>query len=272
MQAIITAPRGRKTATAAALRELGFTPTHRDTQVLIDRRTTSREARLAVAALVRQGTLTVAYSFHPQPLRPGRLLPFVLRAAQRAPESVLRRIAAVRSVDSRRQWEWGPYLIPCDEARDELARRGLLPEGVTLPGTRLPQVLAGIGPAGEQAQADESRYFETWNDRPSNARVNCAEIDSIDVAGDGTAALVTRHVYTLYPRQLRSSEVECYLVVRDATSGERHVLRVPPKFGKRTSKTRQTLLEQGGATALVAGALAWTFGRKAGDYRPARES
>jgi hypothetical protein len=165
----------------------------------------------------------------------------------------------------------GVYLAP-DQIREELFRRGEIAEGVTLTGDHLANVLEQVGPAGSQAHADEARYFETWNERPSSQRVNRAEIDTIDVAPGYRAALVTRHIYTLYHSRLRSSEVEVYLILRDTTSGERHVLRVPPMFGKRTAKTRAKLLSEGGPATVIHAAIAWTFGKKPAEYHPDREA
>jgi len=261
--ATINAPRGQYAATVRRLQAVGLMPdAHR--RLWIQEKPTE-DAQSVLNDLCRQGVLTFESRLHRPLPRAGRhrLTPETLLS--RLPEHILRRALDAGSYYPHRI---GPYPIFRDDAQRELLRRGLLSEGATLTGGDLQHVLDQVGPAGEQAQADEARYFAVWDDAPSSTRRNVARIDTIDVAPGYTAALVTRHVVTFYQRSLRSSQVECVLVVRDATSGERHLLRVPPKFGSYRSKTRTRLLESGGPRALIHAAIAWTFDQRPEEYHP----
>ena len=59
------------------------------------------------------------------------------------------------------------------------------------------------------------------------------------------------------------------VVVRDPSTGFRHHISVPPRFGNPRSKTYQEL---GNARARIHAALAWTFGMKPEEYAPALEA
>jgi hypothetical protein len=266
-RASINAPKGSKAGVVRCLQANGLDVDKWGVTIPC---TAPREVKDVVNHYVRKGVLQFGKNFHRSASDVGRLYLPLARVVALAPERILRRAETASSYDAGARW--GSYFIAPDAARQELLRRGLLPEGMTLGSSALEATLGEIGPAGEQALADEARYFETWNDRPSSQRVNCAQIDTIDVTADGSAALITRHIFTLYRSALRSSTVECYLVVRDATTGERHVLSVPPKFGSRKSVTRRKLLAEGGPAAVIHAATAWTFGIKPADYHPTTEA
>lgn len=59
------------------------------------------------------------------------------------------------------------------------------------------------------------------------------------------------------------------VVVRDPSTGLRHHLSVPPRFGDPGSKTFQSL---GSAAARVRAGVAWTFGMKPEEYAPELEA
>ena len=59
------------------------------------------------------------------------------------------------------------------------------------------------------------------------------------------------------------------VVVRDPSTGFRHHISIPPRFGNPRTKTYQRL---GNARARVHAALAWTFGMKPEEYAPALEA
>ena len=59
------------------------------------------------------------------------------------------------------------------------------------------------------------------------------------------------------------------VVVRDPSTGFRHHLTVPPRFGNPHTKTFQNLRT---SAARIQAALAWTFGIKPEEYAPALEA
>lgn len=171
------------------------------------------------------------------------------------------------------------------------------------------EILRRVGPAGEQARADEERYFESWS-RESESRskryigprtTDWREISLAAVASDGSAAILS---YVEAGSFLRRHEAESgwgglhhlrfavYLVVRDATCGDRHVIRVPARFGmyksetyrdatgnrlacawcgqRRAHGTRRACKKclPGGSDGLILAATAWTFDLPAHEYAP----
>lgn len=134
-------------------------------------------------------------------------------------------------------------------------------------------ILASVGPAGEQARADEQRYFEVAGSR-SGSRADQRELDLVVRSTAGDAAIITMAERSWYKGRPRGSRFEVYLVLRDETSRERHVLRIPPKFGRFTSATFQQYMQigpdglRGNADLLIRAATAWTFGLKANEYKP----
>jgi hypothetical protein len=59
------------------------------------------------------------------------------------------------------------------------------------------------------------------------------------------------------------------VAVRDATTGVRHHITVPPKFAHPARKTYQRIVGRGGKAALVHEAIAWTFELAGAEYAPA---
>jgi hypothetical protein len=59
------------------------------------------------------------------------------------------------------------------------------------------------------------------------------------------------------------------VVVRDPSTGIRHHLSVPPRFGNPRTKTFQGLRT---AEARIHAAVAWTFGMKPDEYAPTLEA
>ena len=104
-------------------------------------------------------------------------------------------------------------------------------------------VVSAVGVIGEQAERDLDELLRTGEDfagkRGKHHRLERTTIERIEHLPDWTAALVTLCDYRSfgsyrwgeYYGSRRGVSFRCYLIVRDATTGEAHVLRVPPRFG-----------------------------------------
>lgn len=131
----------------------------------------------------------------------------------------------------------------------------------------LRELLDRVGAAGEQSIADEERYFTPLSEQPNKSRYNAYSIDIVLARADGSALLVGMADRTYYKRHLRSSRIDAFLVLRDTTTGERHVLRVAPKFCRYTS-AEWSKRGGGDPEQLIHAATAWTFGLKPEQYHP----
>lgn len=155
------------------------------------------------------------------------------------------------------------------------------------------EILRRVGPAGEQALADEARYFETYDREQYDSRNHAGRdwrgVSRAVIASDESAAILSFVEAGSYLHKGRQAEydldtgrlirpgglhhlrISAYLVVRDASSGERHVLRVPPRFGSTRSATWKRYLDESGtgdADGLIHEAVAWTFGLRPQEYSP----
>ena len=70
-------------------------------------------------------------------------------------------------------------------------------------------------------------------------------------------------------RHCGSDKFLCWLCVRDASTGEAHLLRVPPKFGNAATDFFRTFPSP---KKRIQAAVAWTFDRAASDYAPQVEA
>ena len=138
-----------------------------------------------------------------------------------------------------------------------------------------------VGPIGDQAKDDLSR-MRTSRDG-SIGRNHGLErettLQRIEALADWSAALITlkihRHYYSRNGcghtdrRHVGGDTYQCVLVLRDATTGEAHLLRVPPKFGNADTQFFGSL---GSPRERIQAAVAWTFGLAGREYRPAVEA
>ena len=155
----------------------------------------------------------------------------------------------------------GPYRISAEQAVDEILRR--------------------VGPAGEQCLADEARYLDAYDVEQYESRKHSGRdwrgISRARVAADGSAAILSYVEAGSYLHKgsfgdpgaggLHHLRIHAYLVLRDATTGERHILRVPPRFGSTRSATWRRARS---AEDLIHAATAWTFGLRPAQYQPQR--
>ena len=109
---------------------------------------------------------------------------------------------------------------------------------------RIARLLDRVGPEG----SDDRLAILPWSRHLSAVRV------------DGSALLIADH-----PTRPKVVQV----VVRDATTGQRHHITVPPKFATPASKTFQRL---GSEVARIHAAVAWTFALTPAKYAPLVEA
>jgi len=153
------------------------------------------------------------------------------------------------------------------------------------PETLLPveTVVSLIGKIGDQAEAD-LREFRTGvgRDRYKPGRYHyfaATNLHSVQILPSWTAALVTMRDFVSFGRgahagghghdSTRGVSFRCYLVVRDTTTKQAHILRVPAKFGDNGTRfygTFSTPAER------IRGAVAWSFGMESRDYAPVVEA
>lgn len=100
-----------------------------------------------------------------------------------------------------------------------------------------------VGTIGEQAESDLSLMQtdeEFRGKKGRNHKLERATVERIEYRKDWSAALITMRDYKSFGSSRwgdggygsrGGSSFRCYLVVRDTTTGEAHILRVPPKFG-----------------------------------------
>jgi hypothetical protein len=128
-------------------------------------------------------------------------------------------------------------------------------------------ILEAIGPAGEEEMRNTDRYYSTsnWqvlNEETGGLHHNYHYPGKFEMLEDETAGLMSvRHG----PKQ---GGREAYLVVRDTTSGERHSLRVPPRFAWKIDKAKN----QKEIDRAILEAQAWTFDMEPEDYILDREA
>lgn len=150
------------------------------------------------------------------------------------------------------------------------------------------KVLDIIGKAGEQAIADEKRYFFSYTKKQYTSSkhkgvdwrefswgcINTKKDAMIVCYADVGSFLNIGRGYDEYmgwAGGIHHLRFEVYLVVKDSTSGERHTIRIPPRFGMYQSATVRRYkedIEKGDCDCLVKEAVAWTFGLKGWQYHP----
>jgi hypothetical protein len=153
-------------------------------------------------------------------------------------------------------------------------------------------IARAVGRIGEQAERD-LRELRTWEDfsgkKSRHHRLDRETIDRVQIAPDWSAVLVTIRHYCSFGRSggdgynsRGGSSYRVYLIVRDTTTGECHVIRTPPKFGNadtqffhsfaaQTDWGRRLKLRTADQRRIHA-AVAWTFGLKPHKYNPQREA
>jgi len=158
-----------------------------------------------------------------------------------------------------------------------------------------------VGRIGDQCERDLTEFAAGESFRGKRGQYHVlegSELEWIGIRRDCSAMLITMCDYCSFGRHngqryesRGGPSYRCYLVVRDATSGEAHILRVPPRFGTDSQfawrvehdlespewrpanpslagrMRRATPTER-----LIHAAIAWTFGLRAGEYDPQLEA
>jgi len=157
-------------------------------------------------------------------------------------------------------------------------------------------LVRAIGTIGEQAESDLHNFHarEDFSGKKGrHHKLEGSELERVEVRRDWSAALVTMCDYCSFGSggsdgyQSRGGRsYRCYLVVRDTTTGEAHILRVPPRFGNSQTKAFSDYAEcrpiskklrpenrlQARMDNRIHAAVAWTFGLKPHEYTPAVEA
>lgn len=99
-------------------------------------------------------------------------------------------------------------------------------------------VVRCVGRIGDQCRRD-LKQMETSSDGTRRV-LRKTTLHRVEHLSDWSSALVTMRDYSSFRSRNGSSRggsaFRCYLVVRDSTTGEAHILRVPPKFGNATTQ------------------------------------
>lgn len=137
------------------------------------------------------------------------------------------------------------------------------------------EILCRVGPAGERARSDEERYFNSFEHEQYSSKAHKGrdwrEVSFAAVSTDFSRAIICYAnvgSYLHIPSAvggLHHLRFDVYLVVRDATSSARHILRIPPRFGRYTSATVKRLAN---SDDLTQAAVAWTFDVRPEEYAP----
>lgn len=144
-------------------------------------------------------------------------------------------------------------------------------------------IVRAVGTIGEQAQSDLSEM--TTGERFSGKkgrhhRLSRTTVCRVERLADWSAVLLTLRDYESFGSSnwgqgdrgygsRGGSSYRCYLIVRDTTTGEAHLLRVPPKFGNADTQYFRRFAK---AADRIHAAVAWTFGRQPSEYRPQVEA
>lgn len=303
----ITAPRGQKTKTIQALRDAGCAVTRKqvgwkevhsaysDGRVLSgkalyanigkwdpdrERRYAPRPDQEALIELAQAGMIRITKVSKPEydPTAPYK------RARVRREY-----VAKVRNLSREQLGEAcvkasGYYTVPGNQYRQNIKAH----DGVA-------EILRRVGRAGEQALSDETRYFENFDIVQYDSRQHSGRdwrgVSRAVIASDQSAAILSfvdagsylhkNRTWDSYmgpgdePGGLHHLRISAYLIVRDSSSGERHVLRIPPRFGRYKSATWQRYVDElgvGDADGLIHAATAWTFGLRPDQYQPVVQS
>jgi hypothetical protein len=149
-------------------------------------------------------------------------------------------------------------------------------------------IAQAVGYAGEQMHRD-IRELSTSEDfsgkQGRHHRYDKTTIDRLQIMPDWSAVLVTMRDYVSFGsggangyEKRGGNSYRCYLIVRDSTTGEGHILRVPPKYGNAETQFFSKFESQTGwgkrlklRTAeqrRIHAAVAWTFSLKPHEYNP----
>jgi hypothetical protein len=143
-----------------------------------------------------------------------------------------------------------------------------------------------IGKLGDQAKADLQQLECDATELPdrkrgkalNHHRFDASNIQSVQLLPDWSAAIITMRDFVSFGRRdhysdqystTRGVSFRAYLVVRDTTTKEAHILRIPPKFGNPATKFYGTFKS---AAERVKAAVAWTFSLEPAEYAPAVEA
>ncbi len=138
-------------------------------------------------------------------------------------------------------------------------------------------VVGQVGTIGQQCRSDLDR-LETETDGSIGRRHGLERettLARVEHLADWSAALVTLRTHSHYyshagigggdRRHVGGDQYACYLVVRDSTTGEAHILRVAPKFGNDGTRFFRSFVSP---AARIRAAVAASFGLRAAAYRP----
>jgi len=140
--------------------------------------------------------------------------------------------------------------------------------------------IQAVGKVGEQTISDIRRNFQigvmTHEYYKGGYIFQASNLHRIEILDDFSAVLITMRDYTrfgvaeAFPGDTEAwsrggVSFRTYLIVRDTTTGEAHILRVPPKFGNENTKFFQNFKN---AEERIMGAVAWTFRLKTEEYKP----
>jgi hypothetical protein len=144
-------------------------------------------------------------------------------------------------------------------------------------------IVRTVGTIGEQAARDLSE-MQTDEDfggkRGRHHKLTRTTLHRVEHLRDWSAVLVTLRDYCSFGSSRwggpeasygsrGGSSYRCYLIVRDTTTAEAHILRVPPKFGNAETQHFSKLRS---AAERIRAAVAWTFDRESTEYRPTVEA
>ncbi len=144
-------------------------------------------------------------------------------------------------------------------------------------------VVRQVGKIGEQLKRD-LRQLQTDKSfsgkRGRNHLFERTTVERVQYLRDWSAALITLANYRQFGSFRWGSEYatygsrggcsyRTYLIVRDTTTSEAHLLRVPPKFGNSETAYFNRFRSD---SERIRAAVAWTFGRSLHEYDPAVEA
>jgi hypothetical protein len=208
---------------------------------------------------------------------------------------------AKREREARHRWEkrvagvkLGLTRVRREFRKPEFQQRFLNKVGVTANGA-VELIARAVGTIGDQAQRDlrELRTSTEFTGKQGkHHKFEETTIDLLQIRRDWSAALVTMRDYKSFGRagfdgyeKRGGSSYRVYLIVRDTTTGEAHILRVPPKYGNGNTQFFQKFYydarprcrsmagaERTAEEARIHAAVAWTFGLKPEEYQPQVEA
>lgn len=290
----ITAPRGQKTITAKALRDAGVAVRSDGTarwDPKRNRRGVAQPNADAVLALAKENLVKLhevgSYRSTSGELR---VLPSTREgkdpngAYWRSRRAMREYHAAIRNMTE------DSLASACVRARGHYAvdKGGEANPRYVRPEDAVEEILRRVGPAGSQALADEARYFDAYDrvqyESAKHSGRDWRGVSRAVVAADSSAAILAfveagtflhKGSFGEEAGGLHHLRIAAYLLVRDATTGERHVLCIPPRFGSTRSATWGRYVDhegRGDTSGLIHAAVAWTFALRPDEYQPDTET